>query len=118
MEYFRERIEKTRERIHRLVNEKGFDHPDVLQLSKVMDQMLNEYDNLVNKGKNEASPPPNKYIRIIPNGSGYTMVLNDRSNVEVLGQADSFDDAKTLAFSRSDNFEIPVFYLEQKLKDK
>lgn len=116
MEYFRKRIEKTRERIHRLVNEKGFSHPDVLQLSKVMDQMLNEYDNIVNKGKSEAVPPPNKYIRIIPNGSGYTIVLNDRSNVEVLGQADSLGDAKSLAFAHSNNSETPIFYLEQQLK--
>lgn len=45
MNYFRERIEYLRQKMHVTALEKGISHPEVLKISQQLDEVINKFYN-------------------------------------------------------------------------
>lgn len=119
VEKFRERIEKNRKRLHELVNEKGLAHPEVIQLSKVMDQMLNDFDEMMNNLENALEPTPKVHIRITPTGFEFEISLQEVLTSTHIANAKTFEAAKKVArdYIKNNKSNLKIYYLEQQLSD-
>lgn len=118
MENFRERFEKNRKRLHELVEEKGFNHPEVIQLSKLMDQMLNEYGDLMNNEEETSESVPLAHIRITPTGFEYEISLQEGLKSTHISNAKDLEQAKQAAkdYVKTNNTNLKIYYLEQLIK--
>lgn len=119
VEKFRERIEKNRQRLHELVNEKGLTHPDVIQLSKLIDQMLNEFDEILNNLEEELDGVPQVHIRITPTGFEFEISLQEGLTSTHIANAKTFEAAKKVArdYVKNNGSHLKIYYLEQQVTD-
>jgi hypothetical protein len=119
VEKFRERIEKNRKRLHELVNEKGLTHPDVIQLSKVMDQMLNEFDEILNNLEETFESVPKVHLRITPTGLEFEISLQEGLTSTHISNAKDLETAKKVAneYVKTNDTNLKIYYLEQLVTD-
>lgn len=115
MDELREKIEKTRQMIYRLSQEKGINSPEVLEMSQILDQLINENLNVLRTNHKKRE----RHIRITPTGFGYSITLQKGLDSVLIGFADNFESAKRMAFiaAKTKRANLDVLYLEQELKE-
>lgn len=118
VEKFRQRIENNRKLLHELVNEKGLTHPEVIQLSKVMDQMLNEFDEILNNLEESIDKVPKVHIRITPTGFEFELSLQEGLKSIHISNAKDLETAKRMAreYVKNNDTDLKIYYLEQLIK--
>lgn len=116
MDELRKKIEETRQKIYDLVNEKGLDSPEVLEMSQILDQMLNENVNILRRMTDKVPP---RHIRIAPNGIGYSVALQNKEQQILIGFCETFEAAATLARNSAiaKRGKLKIYYLEQQVTD-
>ena len=116
MDELRDKIEKTRQMIYRLSQEKGINSPEVLEMSQILDQLINENVNILRTNlKNDKA----NHIRIMPTGNGYSVTLQKGMKSILIGFDEDFNAAKNMAFiaAKTKRANLDVLYLEQKLEE-
>lgn len=117
MDELRDKIEKTRQEIYRLSQDKGINSREVLEMSQKLDQLINENVNIL---RTNSKKRKDNHVRIMPTGNGYSVTLQKGLNSVLVGFAEDFDAAKKMAFiaAKTKRANLDVLYLEQKLEEK